>query len=617
MRGGFVFLSFIFGCFALFSSTSAYEFLYDQNLSDHPLYRLPAFADFTPRPVIVKRYAHIAGSKPDTRYMVFRPGVGTFKKFESDDYYFQGLDLLSTVLNFDQTTSDFVTFELNEPARVIILLSGRDLGRRFFRDLAGSHPAEWAIRGLPDGFDPEPVLVEPAIDRDSLPPYENGPQDIGDVKTHGQALAFHVTVPSDLKMTLPHPGSISVNGQPGSLFTILFAELGEKSDPIVPFPSPPLPPPFLSHTTPGEIVDPSTDVPRANAYCPEWVHDLYVTETRGDGTDQDEPLYWRTWHPYVDPVYWCYFKHEHGSYPGWYYKPQFGYQAWKTPDETTSHGRQEETHNGFKVFTLLPQGSETRVVVITVHMHLSQKRRFTARLHTVILAVLSADGELEAEVSHKFDFGALITQLEEGGSVPIDDAQAEIEDQLKDAGRRGSRRINIMNIDDSFPDSVDPRFQTRLADNPEDVKGIYEQWRGIFANCVDNQGDSKAELNFDVLDPATAMRYFGDYDQMSVLKGSSINRFLDIRSFIFTRDSCQFEGGMPHDDVFYTNPYFTSLEDGPGPNSVKQYIKRDFVPLIFPSGRMSLDGFWNAPYIPSNDIKQAINIDGAIDKMVN
>ena len=71
--------------------------------------------------------------------------------------------------------------------------------------------------------------------------------------------------------------------------------------------------------------------------APDWVHDRYVAEH-----PVEKKLY-RTWHPAIDPVYWCHFGHEHGSDPSLVgYTPYFGYIADKN--------NQDERHEGFKGF---------------------------------------------------------------------------------------------------------------------------------------------------------------------------------------------------------------------------------------------------------------------------
>lgn len=80
----------------------------------------------------------------------------------------------------------------------------------------------------------------------------------------------------------------------------------------------------------------------ANQPCPTWVHDQYVT-TGPDGHS------YPTWHPQIDPVYWCAFGHEHGSDPALMgiagFTPAYGYA-----DAAMS---MFEAHPGFKSYHVL------------------------------------------------------------------------------------------------------------------------------------------------------------------------------------------------------------------------------------------------------------------------
>ena len=49
------------------------------------------------------------------------------------------------------------------------------------------------------------------------------------------------------------------------------------------------------------LPDGITDRPVPNELCPAWVHDRYMAEHPG------EKRLYRTWHPAIDPVYWCHF----------------------------------------------------------------------------------------------------------------------------------------------------------------------------------------------------------------------------------------------------------------------------------------------------------------------
>lgn len=67
------------------------------------------------------------------------------------------------------------------------------------------------------------------------------------------------------------------------------------------------------------------------------MHDLHTT------TGPDGKTY-NTWHPQVDPVYWCYFGHEHGSNPDLIPgspKVAYGYVAEKLNDDAPNAGFKE------------------------------------------------------------------------------------------------------------------------------------------------------------------------------------------------------------------------------------------------------------------------------------
>ena len=92
-------------------------------------------------------------------------------------------------------------------------------------------------------------------------------------------------------------------------------------------------------TSPKEpLVPQGKETPLPNKPCPEWVHDQYQVKASDGNT-------YRTWHPQIDPVYWCYFGHEHGSNPVLFdehFKVPFGYAG--------MHMGMNEKHEGFKVY---------------------------------------------------------------------------------------------------------------------------------------------------------------------------------------------------------------------------------------------------------------------------
>lgn len=90
--------------------------------------------------------------------------------------------------------------------------------------------------------------------------------------------------------------------------------------------------------TPDPLVPAAKPAIEPNTLCPQWLHDTYTT------VGPDGAVY-GTWHPQIDPTYWCYFGHGHGSNPGLIPgspKVPYQYVAAKVP--------QNEPEVGFKEF---------------------------------------------------------------------------------------------------------------------------------------------------------------------------------------------------------------------------------------------------------------------------
>lgn len=174
----------------------------------------------------------------------------------------------------------------------------------------------------------------------------------------------------------------AIEGAENEPYTVLFAEVdGEPS----------LPP-----SAPAGL-----ELPTPNAVCPAWVHDQYLAQ----GFDG---LMYRTWHPQIDPVYWCYFGHSHGSDPA-----LFAGVADATFDYYADKGGRQEPHEGFKVFVVNSENYSMRFVV---HLGSSDDGRICARVHTYDLAVADRrSGELLADLRLKSDFG--ITLAVDEGSI--------------------------------------------------------------------------------------------------------------------------------------------------------------------------------------------------------
>ena len=138
--------------------------------------------------------------------------------------------------------------------------------------------------------------------------------------------------------------------------------------------TPPAPPPVPS----------GREAPVPGATCPAWLHDAHTT------TGKDGKTY-PTWHPLIDPVYWCSYRHEHGTDPahfdpGW--RPAFG--------EASSAMGMTEPHPGFKVYVIDHNGYRWGIVH---HFGTASLARLCQPHHEVQIAIKDlATGQIVADL---------------------------------------------------------------------------------------------------------------------------------------------------------------------------------------------------------------------------
>lgn len=144
------------------------------------------------------------------------------------------------------------------------------------------------------------------------------------------------------------------------------------------------------------------DTPQPNTPCPAWVHDRYMAE------GHDGKLY-RSWHPQIDPVYWCTFGHSHGSDPA-----LFAGDVPVTFDYYADKGGRQELHEGFKVFVV---NSDDYSMMFAAHLGSSAAGRICARIHAYDVALAERrTGELLADLRLKADFGYTVA-IDEGSQI--------------------------------------------------------------------------------------------------------------------------------------------------------------------------------------------------------
>lgn len=592
----------------------------------HPFKTLPMFKSFAEvtSPVVLRKYyldRNVIGNHSATG-AIFNPSVASYKFRDSNLPFVKNADAFSMYKLPVVPTSDPLQFGrvfLNHPARVFAIMTSRI--NFYYRDPpVGFNPK---LTGLPSGW--TTVGVVKSLSGQKI--FIGDPQRSLIALPH-TALLVEVPLQTDengnIMFNFPNMRDIFMDGDEVRSLSFLFvspdkrkSEIGsqdltfsEKYVNLSTFPYPGVPDPFPSLNSDsdetGLIVKPEESRPVPTRTCPKWLHDLYVTENRWPAhATPDEPRYWRTWHPTIDPFYWCYYEHEHGSWPGPHYSPMFGYVAWKTQDLNSQSGRQIESHNGFKTYYIPIHGS-IRVAIFTVHMHLSKSRRFSARHHTIALAILRGS-ELEMDISFKSDFGPALGIPWSGLPPPLDATQKEIQEELKKLKRFAARTFNVINIDENFPESLDKRFRIKADLSkapPAKLKGFYEEWRSTLPSCTSPITAHSGEFLFDIRDPSTAARFAtGTTDgNIQWLRGASIERTIRINGpdIVLSLGSCskmiQEKHGSSSSGVFFTDPYFRSGHPNAGQWAVRQFIKKSFEDFTFSRGFRRASDPWTGWY---------------------
>lgn len=276
------------------------------------------------------------------------------------------------------------------------------------------------------------------------------------------------------------------------------------------------------------------------------------------------------------------YDHEHGSAAPYLmgYKPKYGYTELKNTGGI-------ESDPGFKDFVFY---YGNLIVYISIHAQTSSLRRVSQRHHTVTIVMKHRNtGELLAEVTSKGDFGFQSARRAgpDNNFVPLTNEghMMKREQTRQRPYLRHFRSINVIDMR-----NPDPRFRYSY---PMSM-GTYEEWVVVPSCTTTVEG---GELTLDIQDPITGIPSVNNMSPVwlgrrtgpdGFMKNTGLKRTLQVRHLKLSASRCgfgeDFKGGH-----FYSNPYLTELRDGPGRDSVKQYIKPGFVGNIYglwrPGGR--------------------------------
>ncbi len=302
---------------------------------------------------------------------------------------------------------------------------------------------------------------------------------------------------------------------------------------------------------------------KAGQFCPRQLHDKWVAKEMDDDDRHTKRRTFRSWHPLWDPCFWCSYGHEHGSAAPIImgYLPRYDYTALK-------NNHQDESHEGFKDI-VADVGSHW--LYVSVHARMSSGSRFHTRHHTmVIAAVRKSTMELELELRFKADYGSLTVRKRGGGIVGVSKKEEELRRMF--GYKRRHRLVNIIN-----PRRIDPRWRYKKGDRL--MRGEYEQWA---TKPICSEISNGREPTIDFKDAALAKldvrgrgtTRLGRMKDGRLRWNASVNRELRAKDWVIDGDLCEFGDGIH--GKFYTDVYGEEMEDGPGTNNVRQFIKEGF-----------------------------------------
>lgn len=333
----------------------------------------------------------------------------------------------------------------------------------------------------------------------------------------------------------------------------------------------------------------------AGGRCPNALHDKWVTPGTDPADPQTRRRMFKTFHPLWDPCYWCAYDHEHGSdaksLMG--YAPKYGYTALK-------NGNENESHKGFKDIVMEVGG---KLVYYGLHGHMSKGRRFGARHHTQVMAVVDKrwKGKLELELSSKADYGHREARLAtKKGHLPLTPADKALRDAINSGAQpRNQRVINVFN-----PGNLDRRLHYRVA--PGQRRGEYEQWSTTpMCSSVRRNGEPRVDFKDMGLALRTVSSRPNDVVELGIYRNGvfyqepSTNREFQSKNFLVADTLCLFSlqniKGVPQlSGKFYTDKYGKTILGGPGPAAVAQFVKPGFKLSI--TGRFQATDTWYGLY---------------------
>ncbi len=335
--------------------------------------------------------------------------------------------------------------------------------------------------------------------------------------------------------------------------------------------------------------------PKPNERCPSWVDKTYQVEGP-NGKMYD------SWHPQIDPVFWCNFEHEHGSDPALVGLPGFwlGYVA-------EVNKSQAEIHEGFKGFAIRDE-TKQRGWYFNVHAETHDLHRVCTRTHTVVVIVTDLTkpypSNVLAAVHFKGDFGASQTNRDVAGQRVTLSPPANLpplgacEDQKTIAAQVSNDKGEVQ---------LFKRIRVNSIPGEKDDNGGYENWRGgltseLGLTVADWFGGSiRPAFNIDIRNPRTTCTNLQCTNTITNQDNHGDERtfFVPNLKLEYTRliEEKDTKFGAK-DGVFYTDK-FGKVTLAEGPDSFKQFITPG-LKLDGPDGGFHTEDAWRGLYVDSD-----------------
>jgi hypothetical protein len=267
--------------------------------------------------------------------------------------------------------------------------------------------------------------------------------------------------------------------------------------------------------------------------------------------NQTCPFHPADWHPEIDPVHWCYYRHEHGVDPAYFSAlppPVFG--------ATAAAAGMAEGNVGFKVYVFDSVGVRWRILH---HFGTAGYARICQRHHTVEVAAMDpGSGMLLCDLKFMADFGRVINSDSKLPYTP-----SACPDQ--DFGNFGERQI---------PALGGTAYEPWIFDASGNVLGI------------------GSRFGINTFDHITACVDTTVCDSVVVVNGhSGTERAWSGTEFLVH------DPGHSADGVFWTDPMGMHLMDAGAPGAIRQFVAPGLsIGPGIPNSCVDVNR-WHSPYV--------------------